>query len=412
MLMKITLCLSFIVYVTSEAVNYDNYCLYKLHPESDDHLDYLNELNSEDGVDFWKLPTRAGDYASMVLSPEKRDKVEHSLKKRSLAYYVMMENIQQAFDDQIMSRRKRDAGELYWTNYQTLDDINEWFHHLARTHSDIVSIINLGKSHEGRDIIGVKISRGTSGRAIFINGGQIAADWLSPTVVTYLVNQLVLGEDPEALAASRDFEWHIFPVINPDGYEFTQNAERLWLKNRRPVSNAIGVDLSKNWNSHWGIIGGSFTPSAGNYVGLGPFSEPETRRASNYIESIGSNLVGLLSFGGFGQRLLIPYAHTTQHLQNYNEMLTIGRRAMGSLAVRYNTQYRVGTSMEVHDGATGSIADWAKFRFNPPIAATYLLRDEGVWGYTLPVNQVLPTCEETFDSVMAIIREAKFINVL
>lgn len=57
-----------------------------------------------------------------------------------------------------------------------------------------------------------------------IEGGQIAADWLSPTVVTYLVDQLVKGEDPEALAASRDYEWHIFPMINPDGHEYTNDA--------------------------------------------------------------------------------------------------------------------------------------------------------------------------------------------
>lgn len=66
----------------------------------------------------------------------------------------------------------------------------------------------------------------------------------------------------------------------------------------------------------------------------------------------------------------------------------------------------------ISDGATGILADWVKHRFNPPVVATYHLRDTGAWGYTLPVAQVQPSCEETFDSLMAIIREAKFINVL
>lgn len=121
---------------------------------------------------------------------------------------------------------------------------------------------------------------------------------------------------------------------------------RLWVKNRRPItSTAIGVDLTKNWNSQWGgkysklfksgwfliafvnilffitVSGGSHTPSANNYIGQGPFTEVETRSLSRYIESIGSRLTGFLSFRAFGQRLLVPFAHTTDPLYNYNDMV-------------------------------------------------------------------------------------------
>lgn len=57
-----------------------------------------------------------------------------------------------------------------------------------------------------------------------LEGGQVGADWLSPTVLTYLVDQLVKGTDAEARAASEDFEWHIFPIVNPDGHQFTQDS--------------------------------------------------------------------------------------------------------------------------------------------------------------------------------------------
>ncbi|KOB67959.1 putative carboxypeptidase A-like protein, partial [Operophtera brumata] len=275
-----------------------------------------------------------------------------------------------AFDAQLYSRRKRNTrnNELYWTNYQSLEEIQDWFNHLAEVHRDIVTVVNAGASHEGRNITGIKIARGNPNRAFFLEAGQVAADWLSPTVLTYLVDQLVKGEDPEAMRASEEFEWHIFPIVNPDGFHFSQES----------VSYT---------NNH--------TPSANNYIGIGPFSEVETRQLSRYVDSIGSRLTGFLSFRSFGQRLI-----------------TIGRRAMGSMAVKYNTQYPVGTSKEVLDGATGSIVDWAKHRYNPPIAATYYLRDEGLWGYTLPVNQITPTCEETYDSLLAILREARFINVI
>lgn len=64
------------------------------------------------------------------------------------------------------------------------------------------------------------------------------------------------------------------------------------------------------------------------------------------------------------------------------------------------------------DGATGAAADWVKHRYNIKMVATYQLRDEGTSGFTLPVTQVLPNCEEVYDSILAMIREAKVINLL
>lgn len=353
----------------------------------------------------------------MVSPPDMREEFEHSLKKRSIYSELVLKNIQEAFDAQLNSKKRRDTNnyELHWTNYQTIDDIYGWIDYLGRNHSNIVTVITVGQTHEGRNITGIRISRGSGNRAFVLQAGEIGADWLSPTVLTYFANQLIFGNDVEIRAAAQDFVWYIFPLTNPDGFQFSQDSVRLWVKNRRPTSTTtIGVDLSKNWNSQWGVSGGSHTPSANNFIGLGPFSELETRYLSDYIDAISKNhtLAGFLSFRSFGQRLLIPFAFSTGPLFNYNEMVTIGRRAMGSLSVRYETYYRVGTSRNVHDGATGSVVDWVKYRYIPPVAATYLLRDTGSWGYALPVNQITPTCQETFDSLLAIIREARFINVL
>ncbi|VVC88556.1 unnamed protein product, partial [Leptidea sinapis] len=307
-MLKLILFSALFAVVSSEKLRYDNFCLYKVLPDSNEHVKYLNSLYEEsDGLEFWIAPRDAGDYVSVVATPERRDEFERSLQKRSINYKVMLQNIQEALDNQVVGRRKRDvSNEMFWTNYQTMEDIYNWLQYLATNHSNLVSLIHAGTSYEGRNITGVKISRGSGDKKFFIEGGQVAADWLSPTVITYLIDQLVKGVDPEARAVTEEFEWHIFPITNPDGHEYSQDA------------------------------------------------------------------------------------------------ITVGRRAMGSLAVKYNTQYTVGNSRQVFDGATGAIADWAKYRFNPPVVATYALRDEGSWGYTLPVDQVKPTCEETYDSILAI----------
>lgn len=49
-----------------------------------------------------------------------------------------------------LSRKKRDTSrQLFWTNYQSLEDITAWFEYLAVFHSDVVTLINGGTSHEG-----------------------------------------------------------------------------------------------------------------------------------------------------------------------------------------------------------------------------------------------------------------------
>lgn len=37
----------------------------------------------------------------------------------------------------------------------------------------------------------------------------------------YIINELLTSDDEETKAAARDYDWYIFPFINPDGYVWT-----------------------------------------------------------------------------------------------------------------------------------------------------------------------------------------------
>lgn len=50
--------------------------------------------------------------------------------------------------------------------------------------------------------------------------------------------------------------------------------------------------------------------------------------------------------------------------------------------------------------------DWVKGTFQLPLAYTYELRDKGRYGFLLPANQIIPTGEETLDSLVALFSEA------
>ena len=51
--------------------------------------------------------------------------------------------------------------------------------------------------------------------------------------------------------------------------------------------------------------------------------------------------------------------------------------------------------------------DYVKGTFGTPITYTYELRDTGRYGFLLPPAQIIPTGEETLDSLVAMFKEAK-----
>lgn len=43
---------------------------------------------------------------------------------------------------------------------------------------------------------------------------------------------------------------------------------------------------------------------------------------------------------------MVPYGHTTQHLDNHDEAVAVGQKAANALKQRYGTTYKVGNIAE------------------------------------------------------------------
>lgn len=66
----------------------------------------------------------------------------------------------------------------------------------------------------------------------------------------YLIHQLVSSEYSQKMLEKVD--WAVIPTVNPDGYTYTHETDRLWRKNRRNVSHyCVGVDLNRNYALQW-----------------------------------------------------------------------------------------------------------------------------------------------------------------
>nr|CAD7193667.1 unnamed protein product [Timema douglasi] len=182
----------------------------------------------------------------------------------------------------------------------------------------------------------------------------------------------------------------------------------MWRKTRSRGSLLChGADPNRNWGYKWRTGGSSSNQCTDTYAGASAFSEIETRTIANYVTSIASELKIYLSIHSFSQLLLLPYGVRTSVPSNYNTLLDIGQKTADALAVRYGTRYTVGNIVDLLYVASGSSVDWAMGVHGIPIAFVYELRDLGQHGFILPADQIIPSGEETLDSLVTLITEAQ-----
>lgn len=113
---------------------------------------------------------------------------------------------------------------MSWDAYYPLNDIEAWMSDMAQAYPLKVTEVVGGTTYEGRQIKGLKISSGSDKKAIFIEAGIHAREWITMSTACYIINELLTSEDNETRIAARDFDWYIFPVTNPDGYVWSHES--------------------------------------------------------------------------------------------------------------------------------------------------------------------------------------------
>nr|CAD7592428.1 unnamed protein product [Timema genevievae] len=116
--------------------------------------------------------------------------------------------------------------KIIFDHYPRWNEVNKYMDLLARSYPELVSIEEVGRTHENRTLRMLRISTARHGRrhrkAILIDGGIHAREWVAPAMVLYVVNQIVehRSSNGEMLEG---VDWFALPVVNPDGYEFTHS---------------------------------------------------------------------------------------------------------------------------------------------------------------------------------------------
>ncbi|XP_017859818.1 PREDICTED: zinc carboxypeptidase A 1-like [Drosophila arizonae] len=398
----------------AERVHYDNYRLYKATSENEEQLAVLKELEgSSDSIIFLDGVHLVGADVQMVVAPHKVPDVLEILGKAEIKYELQSKDFQKSLDeiDEKVAPKGRAGSEYNWGQYYELDDTYAWMQSLAKQNPKIVTLIEGGKTYQGRSILGLKISKsGSEKPGIFIEAGIHAREWIAPAAATFIVNQLLTSNVDSIKQLADNYNWYVFPHANPDGYVYTHTKDRLWRKTRTPYGSCFGADPNRNWGFHWNEVGASDSACSDTYAGPKAFSEIETLSLSNYIASIKDKIQLYVSLHAYSQYLLYPYGHTKSLPDNVKDFQQVFNAAISAVSQRYNTKYTGGNIYDAIYPAAGASVDWAYGTQGVRMAFCYELRPSSnsyATGFKLPASQIIPASEELLDSITAMVSQVE-----
>ncbi|KAI3339030.1 hypothetical protein F4824DRAFT_68880 [Ustulina deusta] len=298
---------------------------------------------------------------------------------------------------------------LEWFNaYHPYADHVKYWAALQAAFPNNSELIAAGNSFEGRPIQGIHLW-GKGGKdskpAIFFNGNVHAREWITSIVVEYILYQIVTGYKSDTLVQKvlDNYDFYVLPVVNPDGFVYTQTTNRLWRKNRQTRSNttAVGTDINRNWAVGWGGDGSSPTPSSETFSGFAPHDTPETAALAAYAAKLRDRhgIKLYIDWHSYAQVILLSYGYTcTAFPANLDEQTALAAGIAAAIAKPYNTTFDYGPGCLVLYQSSGNgrdyLTDVGKAQFGWGIE----LRDTQ-YGFVLPPEQILPSGIEVWEGL-------------
>lgn len=433
-------------YSSSKKRNYKGYKVYRVVLPTEDSVRRIMALEDEPGIEFWADPrlllrprglfvTSAAD---VMVAPTLASQVEDLFRQSRLLYSLLVADVQTAIAkenpivpsfarSQLSPSSSGGNHRLTWERYHRLDDIKSFMDYLKASYPEWIELVPIGKSSQGRTIHVIKLSKrrdngleASKKKAILIDAGMHANEWITPAALTWMVNELADNSNTYECILDR-FDWYFIPVLNPDGYEYSHTVDRLWRKTRRNYTspllrstarklrvddgeseeNCVGADINRNFEFAWRKGGSSSNVCSPAFAGMKPFSEPESRALANFMLKQRSKLAMYISLHSYSQMWLLPWGFSEARPEDFSELYSLAKIGAKAIQRVHNTSYLIGSVPDLLTLASGTSQDWAKGVAGVNYSYTIEIRGAGERGMILPAKQIVPTSEETWAGILA-----------
>jgi len=275
---------------------------------------------------------------------------------------------------------------------------------MAAAYPSLAQLQSIGRTYENRDIWLIKLTsnNGAGKKTAFLDFGIHAREWISPATGAYIIDELLAtyaaGGDAKTILDS--WELHIVPMLNPDGYAYSHSRERMWRKNRKPVSStAFGVDLNRNFGYQWNTGGSSASPSSDTFHGGAPMSENEAKALQSYMT--GKSWTTYVTFHSYGQWWFTNWGYTTADPPSYALLKQKSKIGADAIQAVNGRKYTIGSSAQLLYVASGGSEDWTRGTLNILHSYCVELPPTGGTGFIAPTSEIKRTGAETYAGMVA-----------
>lgn len=241
-----------------------------------------------------------------------------------------------------------------------------------------VNVEVLGITLDGRNIYDVIVGNVDSDKHIVIQGGIHAREYITSLLIMKQAGETLQNYDTATYMGRSYSEMlsqtaiHFIPMVNPDGITISQFGEagirseglRQGIQSiyqadvaegvtrldyasylTRWKSNAGGVDLNRNYDAAWHLVGPENRPSGAGYKGPNPFSEPESLALAYLLQR--EQVKVCLNYHSMGQVIYWDVAGNKQR----DASLNLARQYSG------DSGYRLSGELGL-----GGVKDWVQIK--------------------------------------------------
>ncbi|OAA34208.1 carboxypeptidase [Metarhizium rileyi] len=397
------------------AVSYYGHQVFRV-PVTDDGS-HIQSVIDKLKVNIWQPPTRKGAFADVQVAPSQLEDFRKAMEGHQLI--TMHEDLGKSILEEGTYKvyAAGSANGTWFESYHSYKDHLRWLYDLENRYSKNAMVVTSGNSLEGNPITGLHIF-GTSGGgkkpAIVLHGTVHAREWIASMVIEYMINELTTkyGSDNEITSFVDKYDFYLFPIVNVDGFKFSQTTDRMWRKNRQTTtgSNCLGLDINRNWPYMWDQPGSSTNPCGETFRGSSEGDAPETRALSKFLQDV-KNAQGLklyIDIHSYSQLFMTPYGYSCDAKRsNDDELQSLAKGATDAIYSVHNVRFEYGPICTTVYQASGNSVDYVADVVQADYTFAAELRDTGEYGFVLPPDQIIPSGEEAFAGIKYLLQNMK-----